>query len=359
MAASYGARVLGEVTETRLDEVYTWLLACLACWERTVLILQFLHDLRGLAGDEQKGHLGFKSLDDALDVFMCEWKKEPVVEIASTASAAGKSQLLYYLAAIAVLPEPYGGRSAAVVYIDADGRFDANRLRTVAMSIAQTTSPAETAPAPAPAPAPAAAADTVKDSLQHVHVLQPASSGSLLATLKTIEAYLLDTQRHVSSTRPLHAILLDSATAFLWQDKLRDQIARIEEIGLPASQIEQDRREHRSFVLGTLYAELVSELRRLQGVFGCAVVYTATVRTRGVEGGGAVGFRSSLPSPWGLFPTLRVVVRAVGRGRFEAGVNTWAREDWSRRVVEGLQRINRGGAFLFQAGVDGLVLSSS
>lgn len=327
------------------------MLACLlACWKRIVLRLQFLHDLRGLAGDEQKGHLGLKSLDDALDVFMCEWKKEPVVEIASTASAAGKSQLLYYLAAIAVLPEPYGGRSAAVVYIDADGRFDANRLRTVAKSIAQTTSPAETAPAPA--------ADTVKDSLQHVHVLQPASSGSLLATLKTIEAYLLDTQRHVSSTRPLHAILLDSATAFLWQDKLRDQIARIEEIGLPASKIEQHRREHRSFVLGTLYAELVSELRRLQGVFGCAVVYTVTVWTRGVEGGGAVGFRSSLPSPWGLFPTLRVVVRAVGRGRFEAGVNTWAREDWPRRVVEGLQRINRGGAFSFQAGVDGLVLSS-
>ena len=327
------------------------MLACLlACWKRIVLRLQFLHDLRGLAGDEQKGHLGLKSLDDALDVFMCEWKKEPVVEIASTASAAGKSQLLYYLAAIAVLPEPYGGRSAAVVYIDADGRFDANRLRTVAMSIAQTTSPAETAPAPA--------ADTVKDSLQHVQGVQPASSGSLLATLKTIEAYLLDTQRHVSSTRPLHAILLDSATAFLWQDKLRDQIARIEEIGLPASKIEQHRREHRSFVLGTLYAELVSELRRLQGVFGCAVVYTVTVWTRGVEGGGAVGFRSSLPSPWGLFPTLRVVVRAVGRGRFEAGVNTWAREDWPRRVVEGLQRINRGGAFSFQAGVDGLVLSS-
>lgn len=355
MAASYGARVLGEVTETRLDEVYTCLLACLPAGKGPLLRLQFLHDLRGLAGDEQKGHLGLKSLDDALDVFMCEWKKEPVVEIASTASAAGKSQLLYYLAAIAVLPEPYGGRSAAVVYIDADGRFDANRLRTVAMGIAQTTSPAETAPAPAPAPA----ADAVKDSLQHVHVFQPASSGSLLATLKTIEAYLLDTQRHVSSTRPLHAILLDSATAFLWQDKLRDQIARIEEIGVPASQIEQDRRGHRSFVLGTLYAELVSELRRLQGVFGCAVVYTATVWTRGVEGGGAVGFRSSLPSPWGLFPTLRVVVRAAGQGRFEAGVNTWAREDWPRRVVEGLQRINRGGAFSFQAGVDGLVLPSS
>lgn len=280
-----------------------------------------------------------KSLDDALRVFTSESKKEPVVEIASTASAAGKSQLLYYLAATAVLPETCGGRSAAVVYIDADGRFDAHRLRTVAMGIAQT----------------AVEAATVEDSLQHVHVFQPSSSGCLLATLQTLQDYLLDVKRHVSSARPLRAILLDSATAFLWQDKLRDQIARVEEIGLPASEIEQDRRENRSFVLGTLYAELVSELKRLQGEFGCAVVFTATVWTRGLEGD-AVGFRSSLPPPWGLFPALRVVVRATGRGVFEAGVNTWGREDWPRRVVEGLQRTHRGGAFSFHANVDGVFI---
>lgn len=304
--------------------------------------MQFLHELRELAGAEQDRYLGVKSLDDALRVFTSESRKEPVVEIASTASAAGKSQLLYYLAATAVLPETCGGRSAAVVYIDADGRFDAHRLRTVTMGIAQTETAVETA-------------TTVEDSLQHVHVFQPSSSGCLLATLQTLQDYLLDMKRHVSSARPLHAILLDSATAFLWQDKLRDQIARVEEIGLPASEIEQDRRENRSFVLGTLYAELVSELKRLQGEFGCAVVYTATVWTRGLEGD-AVGFRSSLPSPWGLFPALRVVVRATGRGVFEAGVNTWGREDWPRRVVEGLQRTttHRGGAFSFHANVDGV-----
>lgn len=310
-----------------------------------MLIEQFLHDLRDLAGDEHDGYLGMKSLDESLEIFMSESKKGPVVEIASTTSAAGKSQLLYYLAAITVLPETCGGRSAAVVYIDADGRFDAHRLRTVTMGIAQNPPAAETA--------------IVEDSLQHVHVFQPPSSGSLLATLQTLDAYLLNTSRHGSATRPLRAIFLDSATAFLWQDKLRDQIARVEEIGLPAGAIEQDRRENRSFVLGTLYAELVGELKRLQGVFGCAVVYTGTVWTRGVESD-AVGFRSSLPPPWGLFPALRVVVRAVGPRGFEGGVNTWGREDWPRRVEEGLQKRQRLlGAFSFHAGVDGVRLATT
>ena len=310
-----------------------------------MLTVQFLHDLRDLAGKQDgHGHLGVKSLDESLQAFTSESKKDPVVEIASTASAAGKSQLLYYLAATAVLPQTCGGRSATVVYIDADGRFDAHRLRTVALGIAQATAASETATATA-----------VEESLQHVHVFQPTSSGCLLATLRTLEGYLLDVKRHVSSDRPLRAILLDSATAFLWQDKLRDQIARVEEIGLPASEIELDRRENRSFVLGTLYAELVGELKRLQGVFGCAVVYSATVWTRGLEGD-AVGFRSSLPPPWGLFPALRIVTRATPteRGAFEAGVNTWGREDWPRRVLEGLHNIHRGGAFSFHAGVDGV-----
>lgn len=277
-------------------------------------------------------------------------ESNPVVEIASTASAAGKSQLLYYLTALAVLPETYGGRDAAVVYIDTDGRFDADRLRAVARGIVHQRLQTNITTACIDVE------DLLISSLQHVHVFRPPSSASLLATLQTLHIYLLDIPRHSSSAKPLHAILLDSATAFLWQDKLRDQIARVEEIGRPHVEIEQERRENRVFVLGGFYTELVAELKRLQGCFECAVVYTVTAWVKtGAGADGAVGFRSSLPPPWGLFPGLRVVVRSIGQGRFVGCVNTWGREDWPRRVIEGLERLHNG-AFSFYTGKDGVVL---
>lgn len=315
-------------------------------------------------GKEGDNRLGVQALDDLLQVFMsrpptgqgqespARKESNPVVEIASTASAAGKSQLLYYLTALAVLPETYGGRDAAVVYIDTDGRFDADRLRAVMRGIVHQRQHTNTT----------AACIDVEDllisSLQHVHVFRPPSSASLLATLRTLHVYLLDTSRHSSSAKLLHAILLDSATAFLWQDKLRDQIARVEEIGRPHVEIQRERRENRVFVLGGFYTELVAELKRLQGYFECAVVYTVTAWVKagtGAGADGAVGFRSSLPPPWGLFPGLRVVVRSIGQGRFVGCVNTWGREDLPRRVIEGLER-RHNGAFSFYTGKDGVVL---
>ena len=325
-------------------------------------------------GREDGSRLGVKVLDDLLEVFMSrpptgqgeesQARKEsnPVVEIASTASAAGKSQLLYYLTAIAVLPETLhdariGGQDAAVVYIDANGRFDADRLRVVARGVVhqrllQATTTGVTTPYDGDIE------DLLISSLQHVHVFRPPSSTSLLASLQTLHTYLLDTSRHLSSAKPLHAIFLDSATAFLWQDKLRDQIARVEEIGRPHVEIERERRENRVFVLGGFYAELVAELKRLQGVLGCAVIYTVTAWVRAGAGAGgddAVGFRSSLPPPWGLFPRLRVVIRSIGHGRFVGCVNTWGREDWPRRVIEGLEQ-RHNGVFSFYADKDGVVL---
>ncbi|PLN84749.1 hypothetical protein BDW42DRAFT_30864 [Aspergillus taichungensis] len=394
MAASFGENLLKEIHEERLDE--------------------FFCDLRTLLGPSPR--LGADALDDLVEVFMpvCSvpagertlpvgqdeqrevqpetlFKKrhDPVVEITSTSSAAGKSQILYYLTAMAVLPSMFNGarldgHTAAVVYIDTDGRFDAERLQSVARGIVEHK---VRQPEPSTNSDNTGMASMLATALQHVHVFRPQSSCSLLATLQTLDAYLLDLSRHYSSARPVHAIFLDSASAFFWPDRLRDEVARIEDIGRPYAELERERRMQLSFHISDLYAALVAELRRLQRRFGCTVVYTATAHTTGrpplsnpasgpfdLYNPGEDRSRSRVRAPslrpllpgWGAFPTLRLVVGreavrafppgttageaqrvadarqdAVRRGQFWARVNAWGEEEWPQRVVEQIQQ--KGG----------------
>lgn len=324
-------------------------------------------------------------------------RPSPVLEISSSLSAAGKTQMLYYLTALAILPRQYGdisigGQEAAVVYIDADDRFDAERLRTVARSLIQqaqlsvlkeSTEGTETARSLLNDDL----EELVTSSLQHVHVFRPQSSSALLATLTSLHTYLYDLSRHYSASRPLQMIAIDSATAFFWQDRLRDEVARTEDIGRPRAELDQERELKRSFYLVDLYAEMVKELKRLQGRFGCAVVYTtvSTGRPSASSRSGQSGslgsydqapsripsLRPALPAPWGTFPTLRLVVHrdtvrsfpptmtahdarrdaptrqsVVRQGKFSAWVNAWGREEWPRRVVDGVD-FHNGGCFSF------------
>ncbi|KAJ5106084.1 hypothetical protein NUU61_003431 [Penicillium alfredii] len=313
-------------------------------------------------------------------------RPSPVVEVSSSLSASGKSQLLYYLTALAVLPHscgeiPVGGRDAAVVFVDTDGRFNADRLRMVGRGIVQSRQGRR------------ARREVSEDdletvlasSLQHVHVLRPQSSSALLATLRSLDAYLFDLPRHRSASRPLHMIAIDSATAFFWQDRLRDEVARAEDIGRSRDEIEREREQKQSFYLSDLYTDVARELKRLQGQLGCAVVYTATVSSgRSVINNDpsaaadpsqfapqTFSLRPTLPAPWGTFPLLRLIVHrdsvrmfpptmsaqdarndaplrqsVVRQGKFSAWVNAWGRDQWPRRVVDGIQA-SSGGVFSF------------
>ncbi|KAJ5815808.1 hypothetical protein N7447_008041 [Penicillium robsamsonii] len=306
-------------------------------------------------------------------------QQNPIVEIASSLSASGKSQLLYYLTALAILPRKFGdisvsGREAAVVFIDTDNRFDAERLRTVARGILQhrglSAQPGETADH---------LESLLVSSLQHVHVFRPQSSSALLATIHTLDSYLFDLSRHRSASRPLQMIAIDSVTAFFWQDRLRDEVARIEEIGRPQPEIDSDREQKNRFHLSDLYTEVVRELKGIQSQFQCAIVYTATVSGGRASGLGPYdhsqarvpSLRPALPAPWGTFPTLRLIVHrssvrpfppsmathaavkdassrqsVVQQGKISACVNAWGRGEWPRRIVEAIEA-NSGGSFSF------------
>ncbi|KAJ5480619.1 hypothetical protein N7530_006128 [Penicillium desertorum] len=315
-------------------------------------------------------------------------RQVPIVEISSSLSASGKSQLLYYLTALAILPRKCGdisvsGQEAAVVFIDTDDRFDAERLRTVARGIVQQQrglSEARLGVQAQPGGMPDHHLESLLvSSLQHVHVFRPQSSSALLATVHTLDSYLFDLSRHRSSSRPLQMIAIDSATAFFWQDRLRDEVARTEEIGRPQVEVDSEREQKERFHLSDLYTELVRELKGLQGQFQCAVVYTATVSGGRASGPGQYdqpqarvpSLRPALPAPWGTFPTLRLIVHrssvrpfppsmaahaavkdapsrqsVVQQGKISAWVNPWGRDEWPRRIVEAIEA-NNGGSFSF------------
>ncbi|KAL4748622.1 hypothetical protein BDW72DRAFT_150078 [Aspergillus terricola var. indicus] len=422
MSASFGERLLQEVHEEGLDEL--------------------LHDLKVLHREHSgstKASFGVPPIDEVLELFgppsqpqhdlpktrediivgpdsdtPAAENHEPahlevpvhpaflsrpytVLELSSTCSAAGKSQVLYYLAALAVLPSKFNRKSlngfnSAVVFIDTDGRFDAERLRTVARGIVLdklgNTVNSDTEKH-------GAVEAMIFASLQHIHVFRPQSSLALLATLQSLDAYLLDLSRHASSKRALQAIIIDSATAFLWQDKLQDEIARTENIGRSVAEIERKRLQRENFYLSDIYADLVASLKRLQSTYDCNVIYTATFfGGRSTEKPSmpygsynpldtalqTPSFRSPLPSPWGLFPTLRLVLQrkvlrpfppgvtvrgaerdapmrqeVIMRGEFLGSVNGWGREDWPRRRLEELKR--RGAQFTLNVGRNGVTLN--
>jgi hypothetical protein len=317
----------------------------------------------------------------------------PIVEVSSCLSSSGKSQLLYYLAAIAILPRTFGdiavgGHEAAVIFIDTDDRFDAERLRVVARGIMQERRRSDLNTGEQSTRLFIREIESLLvSSLQHVHVLRPQSSSSLLATLHSLDSYLFDLSRHRSVSRPLQMIAIDSVTAFIWQDRLRDEVARTEEIGRPREEVDRAREQKQRFYLSDLYAELAKELKRLQSQFQCAIVYTSTV-----SGGRAAGLgfydqsqtrtpslKPALPAPWGTLPTLRLIVHrstirpfppsmapqaavkdapsrqsVVRQGKFSAWVNAWGQEEWPRRIVEAIEASN-GGSFSFyvrEYGVD-------
>lgn len=321
-------------------------------------------------------------------------KRLPVLEFSSPYSGSGKSQILYYLAAIAVLPLAYhgvylDGRGAAVVLLDTDGRFDAVRLRDIAAGIVLQKRRAQDEVESEAGHDNIDLNSLLEDALQHVHVFRPRSSSALLATLRHLDTYLLDLSRHMSASRSLHAILLDSASAYFWQDRLLDEVARTEEIGRPAVEVEHDRQQKQSFHLAVLYKELAEELQRLQACFGCAVVYTTWGVSRSSPPPnhfpgypvhqGPPSFKPYLPAPWRTFPAVRLLVQrdpvrtfgpgtavaeaekdapirqdVVLRGKFSAWLDPWGREEWPSRVVAALNRSRGHGSFAFYVTREGV-----
>lgn len=308
---------------------------------------------------------------------------------------------------MSVLPPVFNGhelhgRGGAVVLVDTDGRFDVQRLYDIIEGVVRhaldgvdhTSGDTDVE-----------IATLIHSTLQHIHIFRPQSSSSLLSTLQSLSGYLLHHHpRPASQSRHLHAIFIDSLSAFYWTDRLRDEIARTTEIGRPASEIQHAQKQRAAFYMSVLYHDIAAELRQLQGLFECGVVYTTwgiTPRSSSSmssssfgQGGGGGGsgntwptpptFKPHLPAPWNsTFPDLRLVVQrdhvrtypamatvsewerdapirqsVVHKGKFSAWVDTSTIAAWAggEVVLSALRNIPDNGGFPFWVRGDGVFM---
>lgn len=327
-----------------------------------------------------------------------------MIEITSPSSGDGKTSLLYYITAIGILPPAFdgvtlGGKGGAVVFLDTDSRFDAKRLRDILVCIVRekldSGQRGEHNIKPDTEPALGLMID---ECLRHVHVFRPQSSLALLSTLRSLESYLLHSTQHVSHARRLHAIILDSASAFYWQDRREAELLSIpgvrEERAATATSQNPETSSHANMNTPQIALETVNALRHLQHTFSCAILYSTwglqrahpqhkpqhmyayATPSSSSASASPLSFRPHLPRPWPTFPTLRLVVHrdpvrqfapymsidearrdasarqgVVARGEFSLWVDLWGKDNWPPEIMERLSANNILGFWVRNAGV--------
>lgn len=273
-------------------------------------------------------------------------QKSPcIIELTSIASGAGKTNILYLITSLNVLPQTSGtrhlrGLNRAVVVIDADDRFDVERLahimRSLIRSADQVTTATESKETPSLDQQPVDLGDEdelVLRTLKHVHVFRPQSLRSMVATVEGIESYLCDVSAHFSADRALGACILDGVSAFYWQHREEEEAERlrmVENAGLGTSEKSTQR----------LFAQLSRAIRQVQQRFDCAVVYTTQCVPNSKEqtshptrsfnqAPSRTGLKPLLPHQWSTFPTLRFFLERGNVTQFAPSMG--AEEAWTER----------------------------
>ncbi len=211
-------------------------------------------------------------------------------------------------------------------------------------------------------------------ALHHVHVFRPQSSASLLATVEGLPNYLFSSTAHISQNRCLQALLLDSASAFFWQDRMADD--QPEESATADGGKQHP--ERKTFV--QTWQLLVRALRSVQATFHCTIVATnwglfSTAPQQQQQYTSQVinpSIRPHLPAVWTSFCTLRIVVQrdkvkqfasgmtlseaamendrrleAVQQAGFSGWIDEWESEGWSAEIRDRLRAVKGRGSFWF------------
>lgn len=374
-AGALGAELLSEVKEGTLDKL--------------------LYELRALKPLGSRYHLNVPAIDGLIDIFtpsfntqrqqaqnLAQWTpaaqtithaqkahldvRAPVIELTGVTSCSGKSQLLYHILATMILPKAFNGttlpgKEQAVVVLDLSSDFSIMRLRTMLEHLVLgSVGSAETSILDHDAAA------LVKDSLQHLHIFRPQSHPFLLATIAALPSHFLsDTTSHYSANRQLGAIVINSLSAFFWQDR-QDAEEQKDAALIEPSTVTQDQKAN---VYLTRWRSLVSSLREVQQTFDCPIVATNWALASPVYSKDSSSLRPHLPGVWTNFCTFNVVlqrksVRKFGPGMsveealaekyqrqeavdgsgFSGWVNWWNSEGWKEEIRMAVNAwSNRGG----------------
>lgn len=370
----------------------------------------------------EQGHVLERATNDAEPIPnpSLKPKSPPFIELTSPGSNDGKSQLLYYVASISTLPARLGdilldGQGASIVVLDTENRFSAARLMQVmkhyiSSRISSFEDSARSAQPASPVPVIPSMQEMEKsafEALKHVHVFRPQSLASLISTVEHLPTYLFSPSRHFSRDRRLAAILLDSASAFFWQDRAEVAFASLPKdstIPTPATintatatnTTTTNATTSSQQKPGSKYIKLASALKKTSASLKSAVLYTTwnlsgppssssasmapfhvsaagrdQSRTgHGYSSGSTATIRPHLPAPWPSLPTLRLAMarrrvrkfpvgvgveeaavrgseereRALAGAVFEVWIDGWGSEEWSEHVLGGVRRVG-GGVF--------------
>lgn len=300
----------------------------------------------------------------------------PVLELVGASPCSGKTQLLYHLIGLSLLPSEhdsvnFGGRNSAVILFDLGSNISALRLQSIMIDHVQSC----VGKSPEP-PSIQTVINLVQSSMEHLHIFRPQSSLSLLATLSNLESYIFNTASHFSANRQVSLIILYNVDAFLWQDRLEDV-----EDPADAGQISQ-----KSTLLSGRFRNLVAQLGRLHAKLGCLIVATSSalstmayVRTDGLV---VPTLRSHLPNAWRSFVTLRLLIQRDSVRKFPLGVSAeeaareagqrrevvercsfsarldWSEsDDWKEETRNAVKALANGGEFSFKVTATGVDLN--
>lgn len=304
-------------------------------------------------------------------------KRPPVIEVTGVSACSGKTQLLYYIIAVTLLPQLHGdvplwGKDQAVVLFDLSSKFSVLRLRDIMLGYIRDRFPASTTSFDAEG-----ATLLIHTSLIHLHVFRPQSTQSLLTALSSLPHYLLSRpSSHFSANRPLGLLAINDISAFYQQDNLESEEAQAMASNGPHTTATTDN------LLQNRYKALTVVLEDVQLLFSASVVATngalSSVAKRIV---GQPSLRPHLPAVWNNFCTLQLVVErdlvtkfgpgmsveeasgesaqrweAVTRSGFSGWVNWWGSGGWREEVKEGLRKLDGGGSFTFRIGEEGVVI---
>ena len=293
--------------------------------------------------------------------------KPPVIEITGASPCSGKTQLLYKIIALSILPSTHSGyrihgKDAAVVVLDVDNRFSVLRFQQILSSHLHSLKiPLQEEEI----------FSLSQTSCQHLHIFRPPSLGSLLTTVDSLSTYFNDTLNHFSANRTVDLLALNGLSASLWQDRLEADAVGLtggtKERGNDGAHIQK-------------YQDLVTALRRVQQTFECTIIATNLALAPIQYTAGHPALRPHLPAIWTNFCTLRIVTErntvskfgpgmsaeeamkeglqrqeAVGESGSSCWVNWWGSDGWRDAVRHELNSIPRGGGFWFRID-DGVVL---
>jgi hypothetical protein len=302
-----------------------------------------------------------------------------VIQLSSNSSAAGKSSLCYLLTTLAVLPQDCNGKRHGVVWFDTDGRFSSTRLQSVlsnhlAIKFPKLSSGERVA--------------ICYEAFRHVHLFRPQSSSQLVSTLTSLPSYLLGpngSTNHFSTSRSIGLIVLDSAIAFYWQDRFEAEIARFEAMGT------DENLAARSTARSSRTLEVISELKKLQKLFDCTIVFTSTPLIKlstmttstatalTTNDGPLLAQEAPRISPWTAFATLNLLVAedqvrqfaaqmsieecqrdqatrlaAIAEGRSVVYIDWSTRDTWASGVRNAVKSLDRQGSIAMRITSSGI-----